>query len=96
MSRGAGLATGVSALGRRREAGRGFVRIWQFRPGGGETTVSSPVDAGPLWRKPRLARVEAVLYLARQPLTSRKIAQLADLAHGNESAYINPPVTAVV
>jgi segregation and condensation protein B len=85
MSRGAGLATGTSALGRRWGVGRGFVRIWQFRPGSGETTVSSPADAGPLWRKPRLARVEAVLYLARQPLTSRKIAQLANLADGNEA-----------
>ncbi len=47
--------------------------------------MSSPADAGPLWRKPRLARVEAVLYLARQPLTSRKIAQLANLADGNEA-----------
>jgi segregation and condensation protein B len=39
--------------------------------GGGETVRESPV-----------ARLEAVLFLAREPLTSRKLAQLADLADG--------------
>jgi segregation and condensation protein B len=35
-----------------------------------------------LARDERLARVEAVLFLAREPLTSRKIGQLAGLADG--------------
>jgi segregation and condensation protein B len=63
---------------------RGFMRLWQFRIGG-ENAVASVSEAGPLWRKPRLARVEAALFLAREPLTSRKIAQLANLADGNEA-----------
>lgn len=37
---------------------------------------------GPLARDERLARVEAVLFLAREPLTSRKIGQLAGLSDG--------------
>ena len=33
----------------------------------------------------RVARLEAVLFLARQPLSSRKLAQLANLADGTET-----------
>ncbi|HTQ40439.1 MAG TPA: SMC-Scp complex subunit ScpB [Pirellulales bacterium] len=61
---------------------RGFVRLWQFR-NAGEFTVLPPPQQGSLGREPRLARVEAVLFLAREPLSSRKIAQLANLADGN-------------
>ena len=42
--------------------------------GGGETAREAPV-----------ARLEAVLFLAREPLTSRKLAQLADLADGTKA-----------
>jgi segregation and condensation protein B len=41
-----------------------------------------PQVRGPLARDERLARVEAVLFLAREPLTSRKIGQLAGLPDG--------------
>jgi segregation and condensation protein B len=37
------------------------------------------------FRDPRLAKVEATLFLAREPLTTRKLAQLAGLADGTEA-----------
>ncbi len=61
---------------------RGFVRLWQLR-NFAENDDGSPLELGPLGRDSRLGRVEAVLFLAREPLTSRKIAQLANLADGN-------------
>ncbi len=36
-------------------------------------------------RDPRAARLEAVLFLAREPLTTRKLAQFAGLADGTEA-----------
>jgi segregation and condensation protein B len=62
---------------------RGFIRLWQFRTSGESGTP--PADRGPQWRQPRLARLEAVLFLGREPLSSRKIAQLANLADGAEA-----------
>ena len=40
---------------------------------------------GPTARSAALARLEAVLFIAREPLSSRKLAQLADLADGTEA-----------
>ncbi|HZZ73099.1 MAG TPA: SMC-Scp complex subunit ScpB [Pirellulales bacterium] len=49
----------------------------------GQTARGAPsAPAGPLMRDAELARVEAVLFLAREPLTSRKLANLARLADG--------------
>jgi segregation and condensation protein B len=62
----------------------GFTKLWQFRPAAGESD-KPPDNAGPQWRQPSLARLEAVLFLAREPLNSRKIAQLANLAGGTEA-----------
>src|SRR6267142_5604047 len=62
--------------------GIGFKRLWQFRP---TKSVAPASSAGPLIRDKRLGRVEAVLFLAREPLSSRKIAQLASLADGTEA-----------
>ena len=39
----------------------------------------------PWTRDPQLARLEAVLFLAREPLNTRKLAQLAHLADGTEA-----------
>lgn len=36
-------------------------------------------------REPRMAQVEAVLFLAREPLNTRRLAQLANLADGTEA-----------
>jgi len=44
-----------------------------------------PGRPGPTARSPRLARLESVLFLAREPLGSRKLAQLSDLADGTEA-----------
>jgi segregation and condensation protein B len=60
----------------------GFAGIWRFRSPKPDVLASS---AGPLSRERRLARVEAVLFLAREPVSSRKIAQLASLADGTEA-----------
>jgi segregation and condensation protein B len=43
------------------------------------------IAADPLSRDPKLARVEAALLLADEPLTSRKIAEAAELQDGNEA-----------
>ncbi len=49
-----------------------------------ETAQASAVS-GPLARDERLARVEAVLFLAHEPLTTRKIGHLAGLTDGTEA-----------
>ena len=58
----------------------GFSRWWFLLPT--RPAKPEPKVQGPLARDERLARVEAVLFLAREPLTSRKIGQLAALADG--------------
>src|SRR6185369_3280782 len=63
---------------------RGFFRLWQFRDVG-ESSQAELANLGPLGRDRKLAQVEAVLFLVREPLTSRKIAQLANLADGTEA-----------
>ena len=59
---------------------RGLARWWLLL--GARPARSEPKPRGPLARDERLARVEAVLFLAREPLTSRKIGQLAGLSDG--------------
>ena len=49
--------------------------------GGGKILAAD----GPFARFDRLARTEAILFLAREPLPSRKLAQLADLTDGTEA-----------
>lgn len=54
---------------------------WRFRPG-----LSAPpatLDDAALGA--RLARLEAVLFLAKEPLPSRKLAKLANLSDGTEA-----------
>ena len=62
--------------------GKFFVRPPSPRWGNGDKNT---VADGPFARPDRMSRVEAVLFLAREPLPSRKIAQLADLADGTEA-----------
>jgi segregation and condensation protein B len=53
-----------------------------------ESTNKAAISAktrGPWTRDPQIARLEAVLFLAKQPLSSRKLAQLAGLADGTEA-----------
>ena len=61
-------------------ARRGIARWWLLF--GERQPPPEPKVRGPLARDERLARVEAVLFLAREPLTSRKIGQLAGLPDG--------------
>jgi len=63
---------------------RGFVRLWQFRSSSIRAAESSQ-NQGPYPRDAKLARVEAVLFLAREPLGSRRIAELANLADGTQA-----------
>lgn len=46
---------------------------------------ADPIAADPLGRDPQVARVEAALLLADEPLTSRKIAEAAGLKDGTEA-----------
>ena len=48
---------------------------------GGEILVAD----GPFARSKQIARTEAILFLAREPLPSRKLAQLADLTDGTKA-----------
>jgi segregation and condensation protein B len=47
--------------------------------------LSAVAHDDPLARDARLARLEAILFLAREPLTTRKLAQLGGLADGTEA-----------
>lgn len=53
--------------------------------GSAEKIPSEPVNGGLAVRGELMARLEAVLFLAREPLGSRKLAQLANLADGTEA-----------
>jgi segregation and condensation protein B len=77
------LGGAVSAWTRQKSPARGFVRLWQFRNSASDVEIP-PSARGPHWRDAKTARVEAILLLGREPLSSRKIAQLANLADGTE------------
>jgi len=51
----------------------------------GDAEQDAPIGDGPTARTERQARLEAILFLAREPLGTRKLAQLADLADGTEA-----------
>ncbi len=71
----------IYASGRRLTA-----RTWgrPLLPPGEPTDRVAPAD-GPTARSAALARLEAVLFLAREPQASRKLAQLAGLADGTKT-----------
>lgn len=48
----------------------------------GETPAEQPLGSG---RTLRMARLEAILFLAREPLPTRKLSQFANLADGTEA-----------
>jgi len=66
-------------VGRRVDKGR----AWRPPPVGDRDEPKGPTDRPS--RDARMARVEAVLFLAREPLGSRRIAQVANLADGTEA-----------
>lgn len=51
----------------------------------GENEPRRPFAEAAAPREPRVATLEAVLFVAREPLASRKLAQLANLADGTEA-----------
>jgi segregation and condensation protein B len=61
-------------------AGRHRRRLRSARPEQQKTAPESE-----FFRDARLAKVEAMMFLAREPLTTRKLAQLAGLADGTEA-----------
>jgi segregation and condensation protein B len=66
----------------------GWKRLWQARDlprMGPRRPAAASVGQGPTCRDGCLARIEALLFLAREPLSSRKIAQLINLADGTEA-----------
>src|SRR5262245_12132518 len=56
---------------------------WRFRDPSSAGAEAAVADAAA--RDDRTARVEAVLFLAREPVGSRKLAELANLADGTEA-----------
>lgn len=58
-------------------------RHWRFEYDGRDPSAAHV--GGPFHRDERLARIEALLFVAHEPLNSRKIAQLAGLADGTEA-----------
>jgi segregation and condensation protein B len=73
------LTSPFAAQAARRGAAVGKCLAWT-RP---TTACVEPTSS--IRRDPRTARVEAVLFLANEPLGSRRIAQLASLADGTEA-----------
>ncbi len=66
-----------------RESGDRVRQAWRLRaPRAGEPPTEIP---DPWARDERAARLEAVLFLAREPINTRKLAQLAALADGTEA-----------
>lgn len=54
---------------------------WRLNPAGSEPTAAPD----PLARDASTARLEAVLFLSHEPINTRKLAQLANLADGTEA-----------
>jgi segregation and condensation protein B len=63
----------------------GAQRICQLRLGVSATATPQPLESLKANRLSRRARLEAVLLLAREPLTLRKLAEMANLADGTEA-----------
>ena len=73
------LASRLQAISRIRP---GRPPLWPSAPA--VQCDTPPADAGPGWRDERLARLEAALFLAREPLAGRRLAELAGLRDGRE------------
>lgn len=68
---------------RRHSSARDPWRAWQCAVGQNQADTATRND--PATRDRRMARVEAVLLVAREPLSSRRLAMLANLADGTEA-----------
>lgn len=79
-----GWRMGISSLppanlARARETGGALVRAES------EPRAAFSTEGAAFRRDPRTARLEAVLFLSREPLSTRKIAQIGSLADGTEA-----------
>lgn len=72
-------AVSLSSSQPRSSSASGWRWFWKF--GGNREDV----DASSRGRRVRRRRLEAILFIAREPLNGRKLAQLADLKNGTEA-----------
>ncbi len=83
-------------------------RFWQNRIRQLSSKAASPADIknaintslgelqrGPHWRNDDLARVEAALFLVREPISSRRIAQLTNLADGTSARTLTRSLNSI-
>lgn len=56
---------------------------WAHRPDA--STAARPAGGSRCYREPAMAALEGVLFLTKEPLSSRKLSQLANLADGTEA-----------
>ncbi|MGD9645732.1 MAG: SMC-Scp complex subunit ScpB [Pirellulales bacterium] len=79
----------TTALGASRplvaRGGQAHPRSWLLWPPGRSWHSSASAPAGRAVRNPRMARLEAVLLVAREALPARRLAHLASLADGTEA-----------
>jgi segregation and condensation protein B len=85
LSLGIQRATQPSCSSQSWGSGQGWQRTWWI-PDGTASPISASDDA--LSRTAEQARVEAILFLAREPLTSRKIAQFGNLPDGTAARTV--------
>jgi hypothetical protein len=83
-SRSGGLAVAQSGW-TPRQAAKGSLFRGVFALGGDAGRPQSDSPSGSCVRDNRMGRLEAVLLLAREPLSSRKLAQITSLADGTEA-----------
>lgn len=58
---------------------------WRRRPRAVRNAPDEPTTPGPCHRSDELARLEAALFLAREPLSTRRLAKLARLTDGTRA-----------
>ena len=69
----------------RRETAPARRRQWRWLRRADPPTASAPVTPGPHCRSEELARLEAALFLSREPLSPRRLAKLARLPDGTRA-----------
>jgi segregation and condensation protein B len=79
-----GGSTGLRGAWRPASSPKGLLYRGVFALAGESSGADAPTP-GSCLRDARMARVEAVLLLAREPLSSRKLAQITSLADGTEA-----------
>jgi len=78
-------AAGTSSLGTARPPRRRSCWLRSIPADGSGTTPGEPRSLGRHPRSDELARLEAALFLAREPLTTRRLAKLAGLQDGTRA-----------